>query len=61
MKCFANELAVEDITEQLLAEVDTNEFLQDNNCTNDKEELETALVAKEKALDAKMKKIDEVF
>jgi hypothetical protein len=67
-KTEKKEPAVEDITEQLLAEVDTNEFLQDDNSLNDQEErrkpaeeLEAALVAKEKALDAKMKKIDEVF
>jgi hypothetical protein len=37
MKETEKEPAVEDITEQLLAEVDTNEF-QDDNSTDDKEE-----------------------
>jgi hypothetical protein len=62
-KTEKKEPAVEDITEQLLAEVDTNEFLQDDNSLNDQEEkskqveeLEAALV-----LEAKMKRIDETF
>jgi hypothetical protein len=60
------EPAVEDITEQLLADVDMDEFCQDNTLNDQEkskpaEELEAALVAKEKALDEKMKKVDEVF
>jgi hypothetical protein len=62
------EPAVEDITEQLLTDVDVDEFSQDDGSLEEQEvkgkpaeELEAALVAKEKALDAKMEKIDEVF
>ena len=57
---------VEDITSQLLEEVNTDEFRQDDNFNDQEEskpteETETALIAKEKALDEKLKKIDEVF
>ena len=61
------EQAVEDITEQLLTDVDVDEFNQDGGLEeqevkdNPAEDLKAALVAKEKALDAKMEKIDEVF